>query len=77
MNTKCSACSRKATTKKYCFYHNQAFDSLKEYYKIWVEAYEVISWNDFLNKLLKMNETGSWIKEVIVVELKGKNKRMD
>jgi hypothetical protein len=42
-----------------------------------VEAYEVISWNDFLNKLLKMNETGSWIKEVIVVELKGKDKRMD
>jgi hypothetical protein len=68
---KCSACSRKALTrKKYCFYHSQAIDDIKEHYKKWVYAYGIISWNDFLNKLLSMNETGSWIKEVIAVELK-------
>jgi hypothetical protein len=36
----------------------------------WVHAYGLVSWNAFLNRLLNMNETGSWIKEVISVELK-------
>ena len=58
------------TTKKYCFYHNQALDDIKEHYAKLVHAYGVISWNDFLNRLLYMDETGSWIKEVISVELK-------
>lgn len=71
MDTKCSACSQKVSTGKYCFHHSQAFDSLKEHHKAWIEAYGIISRNNFLNKLIKMNETGSWIKEVIVVELKG------
>jgi hypothetical protein len=71
MEKKCFACARKASTNKYCFYHAQAFDNLKEHYKIWVHAYDTISWNDFLNKLLQMNETGSWVKDVIIVELKG------
>jgi hypothetical protein len=71
MQKKCSACSRKVLTrKKYCFYHSQALDDIMEHYKKWVHVYEIISWNDFLNKLLNMNETGSWIKEVIAVELK-------
>jgi hypothetical protein len=56
--------------KKYCCHHSQALDDIMEHYKKWVHAYEIISWNDFLNKLLNMNETGSWIKEVIAVELK-------
>jgi hypothetical protein len=71
MQKNCCVCSRKVlTTKKYCFYHNQALDDIKEHYAKWVYAYGVISWNDFLNRLLYMDETGSWIKEVISVELK-------
>jgi hypothetical protein len=46
---------------------------MTDHYKAWVEAYGRISWDDFLNKLLKMQETGSWIKEVIEVELKKKS----
>jgi hypothetical protein len=34
-----------------------------------VHAYRIISWNDFLNKSLNMDETGSWIR-VIAIELK-------
>jgi hypothetical protein len=60
--------------KKYCFYHNQALNNIKEHYTKWVYAYGTISWDDFLNRLLNMNETGSWIKEVISVELKRKGK---
>jgi hypothetical protein len=71
MEKKCFACARKVSMSKYCFYHAQAFDNLTEHYKRWVEAYGTISWRDFLNKLLQMNETGIWVKDVIVVELKG------
>lgn len=71
MEKKCFACARKVSMSKYCFYHAQAFDNLTEHYKRWVEAYEIISWRDFLNKLLQMNETGIWVKDVIAVELKG------
>ena len=71
MQRRCPACSRKVLVrKKYCFYHSQALDDIKEYYKKWVYAYGDISFNTFLNKLLNMNEVGSWIKELIVVELK-------
>lgn len=42
------------------------------HYKAWVNVYGRISWEEFLTKLLSMQETGSWIKEVIEVELKKK-----
>ena len=75
MNRKCSACSRKASIDKYCDYHTQSFESLKEHYNQWVKAYETISWSDYLTKLVKMNETGIWVKEVISAELENCNKR--
>ncbi len=70
MYRKCSACSRKASTDKYCDYHAQSFKSLKEHYNQWVKAYGTISWSDYLTKLVKLNETGIWVKEVVSVELK-------
>jgi hypothetical protein len=71
MTTKCSACRLKALSgDKYCQYHKQAFDNVKNHYKVWVKAYGSISWEEFLNKLVGMQETGRWIKEVIELELK-------
>jgi hypothetical protein len=35
-----------------------------------VKAYGIISWSDYLNKLVEMNDTGIWVKQVISVELK-------
>ena len=43
---------------------------MTNHYKAWVDAYGGISWQDFLLKLSKMQETGSWVKEVIEVESK-------
>jgi hypothetical protein len=69
--TKCTACHRKALSdSEYCLHHKQAFDSLINHYKTWVNSYGRISWEEFLTKLLSMQETGRWIKEVIEVELK-------
>jgi hypothetical protein len=71
MKEKCYVCSRKASVaSKYCLYHSQALEGLKEEHKTWIKAYGKISWNDFLDKLLKLDETGIWVKEVIIVELK-------
>jgi len=70
---KCAACHRKAAPgSKYCLRHDQAFASLMEHYKAWVNAYGRISMDDFMNKLIGMVETGSWVKEVIEVELRKK-----
>jgi hypothetical protein len=54
--------------RKYCLHHKQAFDSINDHYQAWVGAYGSISWQEFLVKLLKMKETGSWVKEVIETE---------
>ena len=69
--SKCAACSRKALAdKKYCVHHSQAYDGLMTHYRAWVEAYGQISMKDFMDRLLKMKETGSWAKEVIKIETK-------
>jgi hypothetical protein len=70
---KCAACHRKTTLdSKYCLRHDQAFASLMQHYKTWVRSYDRISMEDFMNKLIVMEETGNWVKEVIEVELRKK-----
>jgi len=67
---KCTVCHRKALSgDKYCVHHKQAFDNIINHYKVWVNAYGRISWEEFLIKLSGMQETGSWVKEVIALEL--------
>lgn len=66
---KCAACSRKPLAgKKYCVHHSQAFDGLMNHYKAWVSAYGTISMDEFMERLLSMKETGSWVREVINAE---------
>ncbi|MGH9992889.1 MAG: hypothetical protein ACREBU_15440 [Nitrososphaera sp.] len=66
---KCAACHRKALAgKKYCLHHSKAFQKLAEHYDAWVQAYGDISRRDFMDRQLRMSETGSWIREVIEVE---------
>jgi hypothetical protein len=75
-NKKCAACYREvvAKNKKFCIYHSQSNDSLKKQYDAWVKAYGGISWDDYLKKLLTLDQTGSWVKEVINLELKESKK---
>ena len=68
---KCAACHRKVFTEsEYCLHHKRALDSLSDHYRAWIDAYGSISWQDFLIKLSKMKETGSWVKQVIEAESK-------
>jgi hypothetical protein len=77
-NKTCVACYREviAKGKKYCIYHSQAYDSLQKQYDAWVHAYGGISQIDYMNKLLTLSQTGSWVKEVINEELKTEYKKM-
>jgi predicted GH43/DUF377 family glycosyl hydrolase len=76
-NKKCVACYRDviAKGKKYCMYHSQAYNSLQKQYDAWVHAYGGISKVDYMNKLLTLSQTGSWVKEVIKEELKTEYKK--
>lgn len=68
---KCAACYRKALPDgRYCLHHKHALDSITGHYGAWVNAYGGISWEEFLIRLSKMQETGSWVKEVIEAESK-------
>lgn len=67
---RCILCVRKAIQEKYCEYHYEALQSLRVHYEIWKSRYGDISWDDYLNRLQKMKNTGKWIKEVIEIELK-------
>ncbi|HEX2106460.1 MAG TPA: hypothetical protein VHF28_01900 [Nitrososphaera sp.] len=76
--SKCIICHRKALLgDKYCVHHKQAFENMINHYKAWINAYGRVSWEEFLIRLSDMQETGSWVKEVIARELeksKGKIK---
>ena len=75
-SNKCSVCARDviANGKKYCLYHSQAYDSLQKQYRAWVNAYGGISREAYMKKLLELDQTGDWVKDVIRIELKGPNK---
>jgi hypothetical protein len=77
---KCRACEREATgaqrgrsDAKFCAYHAQAYEELKRGYDEWVGAYGAISWKDYLGRLLERKETGSWVLELITLELGSKD----
>ena len=48
----------------------EAYYNLKKYYEMWNKAFDGLSWTNYMNKLLELKETGSWVKEVISAELK-------
>jgi hypothetical protein len=66
---RCAACHRKnLDDSKYCIHHAQALRSIKDHHRAWSDAYGKISWLEFLDRVSKMDETGSWVIEVIEVE---------
>jgi hypothetical protein len=69
---KCIICTRKVSNHqdKYCINHMQAYDNVKKHYKIWDKAYEGLSWIDYMNKVLELNETGSRVKELVTAEIR-------
>ena len=64
----CLICSR-TTSSKYCGYHSKSFDKLASGYESWKRALGEISWEDYLRNLLELQETGSYIRDIVEKEL--------
>lgn len=68
--TRCNLCLRKAIQDKFCEYHYEALQSLRDHYQVWKSSYGEITWYDYLTRLQETKYTGKWVKEVIEIELK-------
>ena len=76
---KCAICSRPASDSRggrtYCVYHTQAYDGVVSHYKDWITAYGGLTWQEYLYNIVKMKESGDWIKEIAEAELQDKNEK--
>lgn len=72
--TRCMLCVRKAIQEKFCKYHYEALQSLRDHYHVWKNSYGEITWYDYLTKLQEIRYTGKWVKDVIEIELKNVKK---
>lgn len=62
--TYCTICGRIALKEStICRYHKEALDNLQSSYKHWQEA-SGVSWEEYIEKLCQIEETGRWVFEV-------------
>jgi hypothetical protein len=62
--SKCKICSKETSEKDdYCELHAKAYENIIKKYDVWKKALN-ITWNDYLNEILKNPLTGISAKEV-------------
>lgn len=61
----CKICGRKSDGEDLCEYHQAALTNLKSAYEIWAEAEGHLAWEEYINQVYELEETGRWIKEII------------
>ncbi len=62
---KCAVCGRQGQ-ESLCRRHESAKERLEAAFPRWVMAYGGISWEDFLDNVIRNAQTGPWAKEVAV-----------
>ena len=67
---KCKVCDRKAQNE-YCELHEKAYANVMQQFEVWKSTVSV-SWEQYLNELVKNQFTGVWAKEVAEHLLKDK-----
>jgi hypothetical protein len=67
---KCKLCKREAKNR-YCELHEKAYTDIQQKFEVWKSAAGV-SWEQYLNELVKNPFTGIWAKEVAEQLLKDK-----
>jgi len=60
---KCKICSKEAVSHDYCILHENAYQNLNEKFETWKGALD-ISWDDYLNEIIKNPLTGVKAREV-------------
>ena len=61
--SECPICGRDKQ-EEFCSYHQTAFSNLKEMHEKWCIA-AGLSWEEYLDKIGEIEDTGRWIREVI------------
>ena len=64
----CKICKRTAKDSGLCGYHKAARDALKKGHRAWEGAYSVMPWNEYLQRVKAIENTGQWVREVIEME---------
>lgn len=71
---KCRLCQRPSESEAgFCRYHGRAKVALEEAYKVWKNAYGELTWAQYLDKIIKNQETGQWASEVAKLMEKGES----
>jgi hypothetical protein len=60
---RCSLCHREDVEGGYCGYHQDAHANLVKAYEAWKKSIG-LSWNGFLEEVIKAKETGGWARDV-------------
>ncbi len=62
---RCPICNRSVVFEsEFCAYHHAARKNLEEGFERWRTALN-LAWEDYLDRVLELDETGIWVKEVI------------
>ena len=64
----CKICKRIAQDSGFCGYHKAARDALKKGYGAWKEAYSQMPWDEYLQRVKAIENTGQWVREVIEMD---------
>lgn len=66
---RCKVCARrtKEEGEHLCQYHRGAVETLRKGYSAWNYAYSGLSWDEYLDRVKTLKDTGRWIKEVIAL----------
>ena len=68
---KCELCPRDAVDEEsLCRYHHAAKQNLTSNYKKWAEADGGLKWEEYCERVMKLQESGVWVKEVAAHFLK-------
>ncbi len=63
--TQCQICGRRTEKDDdLCRYHAEAQQNLKDVYERWKHALD-ITWDEYLTRIVELEGTGRWVKEVI------------
>ena len=68
---RCIICEKeRIEASEYCIYHTQSRKYLQASHKKWNEAYSTnLTWNQYLDKLSKLESVGICIKQVFAIYL--------
>lgn len=68
--SECKICQKRIESGEFCEYHELAKKNIYDNYEYWNEAYDGISFKDYLTKISTHDFSGRWTKEVAEYLLK-------